>query len=147
MEGGCVLGSGGAGQKGREIRKGGVLGSSGLRERRTEGSGVFSVLRDGPLEGSDVLWAFLILIEPPLAISFVPVKHPPPLPPRWAGGLGERGARKRVATWQVSGRFSRWPPEGARGTTGLGERGGEVAFVLLLEVGRGISWRVLGAST
>lgn len=59
-------------------------------------------------------------------------------------------ARERVATWQVSRRFSRWPPEGAGGTAefwGAGW-GGEVAFVLLLEgVVRGIYWRILDSFT
>lgn len=85
------------------------------------------------------------------AVSFVPVKPPHAAPsPLWAGGLGRGGVRERVATWQVSGRFSCWPPEGAGGTAefwGAGWRG-EVAFVLLLEgVERGIYWRILDSFT
>lgn len=149
---GCVLGSGRGWSKGkREIqKKGACWGSSGLWEWRTGGSGVFSVLRDGPWKV--LTCCGLLIFDRAASCRFLcPCQAPPHAAPspRWAGGLGE-GERERVATWQVSGRFSRWPPEGARGTAefwGAGW-GGEVAFVLLLEgVGRGISWRVLGAST
>lgn len=146
------LGLEGAGQKGREKyrkrgRVGRVLGSGSgeLGDR-----GVFSVLRDGPWKV--LTCCGLLIFDRAASCHFLcPCKAPPHAAPspRWAGGLGE-GERERVATWQVSGRFSRWPPEGARGTAEFGGAGwgGEVAFVLLLEgVGRGISWRVLGAST
>lgn len=76
---------------------------------------------------------FLTLVKSYFAVSFVPVK--PPSRPLPILGWRAVGGRKRAATWQVSGRFSCWPQEGAGGTAefwGAGW-GGEVAFVLLVE--------------
>lgn len=127
---GCVLGSGGAGQKGREKyrkrgRVGGVLGSGSgeLRDR-----GVFSVLRDSPWKV--LTCCGLLIFDRTASCHFLcPCQAPPPRCPlptvgrrAWGGGaragcyvagfwkvfsLAARGRPRHCGIW--GGGEGRWP--------------------------------------
>lgn len=106
----------------REIRKRGRVGSSGLRELRTEGSGVFSVLRDGPWKV--LTCCGLLIYRTASAISFVPVKHPPPRCPPTVGRRAWGGESERLLRGRFLEGSLRWPPEWRSAHCGIGGRGG-----------------------